>query len=203
MGVTQGAGLSLKWFKENFCRKEIDEAKEKNINIYDYLSEKAAGSKPGSNGVIYMPYLMGERTPHIDPNVKGGFVGVSLINNHGDFVRSILEGVSFSLKNCLDIIENMKVEITDVRVSGGGAESEQILADVFNHPLRTIKASEGPALGVAILAGVGVGIYNSVEDACEKIIKGQDLVNPNCDNTALYDKIYKVYNSLYPRLKDI
>lgn len=206
MGVTQGAGLSLKWFKENFCKKEIEEAKEKNIGIYDYLSEEAATSKPGANGVIYMPYLMGERTPHIDPNVKGGFVGVSLINNHADFVRSVLEGVSFSLKNCLDIIEDMKVDITDVRVSGGGAESEvwrQILADIFNYPLRTIKASEGPALGVAILAGVGVGIYESVEEACEKIIKGKDLVNPNCDNIALYDKIYEVYNSLYPRLKDI
>ena len=80
---------------------------------------------------------------------------------------------------------------------------ETNLADVFNYSLRTIKASEGPALGVAILAGVGVGIYNSVEEACEKIIKGQDIVNPNCDNIALYDKIYKVYNSLYPRLKDI
>ena len=206
MGVTQGAGLSLKWFKENFCKKEIEEAKEKNIGIYDYLSEEAATSKPGANGVIYMPYLMGERTPHIDPNVKGGFVGISLINNHADFVRSVLEGVSFSLKNCLDIIEDMKVDITDVRVSGGGAESEvwrQILADIFNYPLRTIKASEGPALGVAILAGVGVGIYESVEEACEKIIKGKDLVNPNCDNIALYDKIYEVYNSLYPRLKDI
>ena len=186
--------------------KNLKEAKEKNIGIYDYLSEEAATSKPGANGVIYMPYLMGERTPHIDPNVKGGFVGVSLINNHADFVRSVLEGVSFSLKNCLDIIEDMKVDITDVRVSGGGAESEvwrQILADIFNYPLRTIKASEGPALGVAILAGVGVGIYESVEEACEKIIKGKDLVNPNCDNIALYDKIYEVYNSLYPRLKDI
>lgn len=206
MGVTQGAGLSLKWFKDNFCRKEIDEAKEKSMNIYDYLSKEAATSKPGANGVIYMPYLMGERTPHIDPNVKGGVVGVSLINNHADFVRSILEGVSFSLKNCLDIIEDMKVKITDIRVSGGGAESEvwrQILADIFNYRLSTIKASEGPALGVAILAGVGVGIYESVEEACQKIIKGQDVVQPNFDNVTLYDKIYEVYNSLYPRLKDI
>ena len=206
MGVTQGAGLSLKWFKDNFCRKEIDEAKEKSMNIYDYLSKEAATSKPGANGVIYMPYLMGERTPHIDPNVKGGFLGVSLINNHSDFVRSILEGVSFSLKNCLDIIEDMKVKITDIRVSGGGAESEvwrQILADIFNYRLSTIKASEGPALGVAILAGVGVGIYESVEEACQKIIKGQDVVQPNFDNVTLYDKIYEVYNSLYPRLKDI
>lgn len=206
MGVTQGAGLSLKWFKENFCRKEIDEAKEKGISIYDYLTKEAAKSNPGSNGVIYMPYLMGERTPHIDPNVKGGFLGVSLINNHADFVRSILEGVSFSLKNCLDIIEDMNVEVSDIRVSGGGAESEVwrgILADIFKFPLRTIKASEGPALGVAILAGVGTGVYNSVEEACQKIIKSNDLVHPNCDNLDIYDRMYKVYNSLYPRIKDI
>ncbi len=206
MGVTQGAGLSLKWFKENFCRKEIEESKEQGINIYDYLTEEAAKSKPGSNGVIYLPYLMGERTPHIDPNVKGGFLGVSLINNHGDFIRSILEGVSFSLKNCLDIIEGMNVEISDIRVSGGGAESSlwiQILSDVFSYSLQTVKASEGPALGVAILAGVGVGIYDSVEEACSKIIKVNDKVEPNSGIIEIYNNIYKVYNSLYPKIKGI
>lgn len=206
MGVTQGAGLSLKWFKENFCRKEIEECKEKGINTYDYLTEEAAMSKPGANGVIYLPYLMGERTPHIDPNVKGGFLGVSLINNHGDFIRSILEGVSFSLKNCLDIIEEMNVEVNDVRVSGGGAESplwRQILSDIFNYSLKTVKASEGPALGVAILAGVGVGIYDSVEDACRKIITENNRVEPNNDIVEVYNNLYKVYNSIYPRIKDI
>ena len=206
MGVTQGAGISLKWFKENFCRKEIEESKKKNINIYDYLTEEAAKSKPGSNGVIYLPYLMGERTPHIDPNIKGGFLGVSLINNHSDFVRSILEGVSFSLKNCLDIIEDMNVDISDIRVSGGGAESSvwiQILADVFNYPLKTVKASEGPALGVAILAGVGAGIYDSVEEACSKIVKGNEQFEPDGDVIDTYSDVYKVYNSLYPKIKDI
>ncbi len=206
MGVTQGAGLSLKWFKENFCRKEIEESKELKINIYDYLTDEASRSKPGSNGVIYLPYLMGERTPHIDPNVKGGFLGVSLINNHGDFIRSILEGVGFSLKNCLDIIEDMNVKIRDIRVSGGGAESvlwRQILADIFNKPLKTVKASEGPALGVAILAGVGVGIYPSVEEACDKIIKCNNNIECNIDNFEIYNKIYKVYNELYPKIKDI
>lgn len=206
MGVTQGAGLSLKWFKENFCRKEIEESKELGVNIYDYLTEEASKSKPGSNGVIYLPYLMGERTPHINPNVKGGFLGVSLINNHGDFIRSILEGVGYSLKNCLDIIEDMNVKISDIRVSGGGAESvlwRQILADIFNKPLKTVRASEGPALGVAILAGVGVGIYPSVEEACDKIIKYNNSVEPNDDNLEIYNKIYKTYNELYPKIKDI
>lgn len=206
MGVTQGAGLSLNWFKRTFCAKEIEESKKLNVNIYDLLSERASRSKPGSNGIVYLPYLMGERTPHIDPNVKGGFFGVSLINNHDDFVRSILEGVSFSLKNCMDIIEDMNVKIEDVRVSGGGAESSvwrQILADTFQYPLTTVKASEGPALGVAILAGVGAGIYESVEEACNKIIKGNTKVEPNTDLKEIYSKVYKVYNSLYPRIKDI
>ena len=206
MGVTQGAGLSFKWFKETFCQKEIEESKAKQMDIYDVLTEKAAKSKPGSNGVVYLPYLMGERTPHLDPNVKGGFFGVSLINNHNDFIRSILEGVSFSLKNCLDIIEDMNVKIEDIRVSGGGAESEvwrKILCDIFQYKLTTVKASEGPALGVAILAGVGAGVYESVEAACDKIVKGQDTVNPDKNVREIYEKVYSVYNSLYSRVKDI
>ncbi|AGX44264.1 xylulokinase [Clostridium saccharobutylicum] len=206
MGVTQGAGLSLNWFKRTFCAKEVEESDKTKVNIYDILTKKASKSKPGSNGIIYLPYLMGERTPHIDPNVKGAFLGVSLINNHDDFVRSILEGVSFSLKNCLDIIENMNVNISEIRVSGGGAESDvwrQILADIFQHSLTTVKASEGGALGVAILAGVGAGIYESVEDACNRIVKGKEKVNPNTDLKDLYSKIYETYNSAYPRIKDI
>ncbi|KHD38712.1 xylulose kinase [Clostridium acetobutylicum] len=206
MGVTQGAGLSLNWFKRTFCAKEILESKEAGINIYDLLTEKASQSKPGSNGIIYLPYLMGERTPHIDPNVKGAFLGISLINNHNDFVRSILEGVGFSLKNCLDIIENMKVNIEEIRVSGGGAESSiwrQILSDIFNYELTTVKASEGPALGVAILAGVGAGIYNSVEEACDKIVKGNEKIMPNANLIEVYSKVYEVYNSAYPKIKDI
>ncbi|OOM07524.1 xylulokinase [Clostridium saccharobutylicum] len=206
MGVTQGAGLSLNWFKRTFCAKEVEESDKTKVNIYDILTKKASKSKPGSNGIIYLPYLMGERTPHIDPNVKGAFLGVSLINNHDDFVRSILEGVSFSLKNCLDIIEGMNVNISEIRVSGGGAESDvwrQILADIFQHSLTTVKASEGGALGVAILAGVGAGIYESVEDACNRIVKGKEKVNPNTDLKDLYSKIYETYNSAYPRIKDI
>lgn len=206
MGVTQGAGLSFKWFKETFCNKEVEDCKTNGNNIYDVLTDKASKSEPGSNGVVYLPYLMGERTPHLDPNVKGGFLGVSLINNHNDFIRSILEGVSFSLKNCLDIIEDMNVNIEDIRVSGGGAESEvwrKILCDIFQYKLTTVKASEGPALGVAILAGVGTGVYESVEEACDKIIKGKDTVIPNVSLKERYEQVYSVYNSLYDKIKDI
>lgn len=204
MGVTQGAGLSLNWFKRTFCAKEVEESEKLGIDIYDLLTEKAAKSKPGSNGILYLPYLMGERTPHIDPNIKGAFLGVSLINNHDDFVRSILEGVSFSLKNCLDLIEGMDVKISEIRVSGGGAESSvwrQILADVFQYQLTTIKASEGGALGVAILAGVGVGIYDSVEEACKKIVKGNLKVQQNLDLKDVYLKAYEKYNSAYTKIK--
>ncbi|MBD7911749.1 xylulokinase [Clostridium cibarium] len=205
MGVTQGAGLSLNWFKKTFCHKDIEESEKLGKNIYDILTEKAKDSKPGANGIIYLPYLMGERTPHIDPNVKGAFLGVSLINNHNDFIRSVLEGVGFSLKNCLDIIEDMDVKVDHIRISGGGAESEvwrQILADIFQYPLTTIKASEGPALGVAILAGVGAGIYESVEEACCKIVKGGEKVSPNEEVKEEYSKVYNLYNSAYPRVKD-
>ena len=206
MGVTQGAGLSFKWYKENFCKKEIEDCKKNQINIYDLLTENASRSNPGSNGVIYLPYLMGERTPHIDPNVKGGFVGVSLINNHDDFTRSILEGVNFSLKNCLDIIQDMNVDINDIRISGGGAESKiwsQILADIFQYDLTTVKAAEGPALGVAILAGVGAGVYSSVEEACERIVVGNSKVYHNEKLKDTYEEVYKKYNSLYSKIKDI
>ena len=206
MGVTQGAGLSLNWFKRTFCAKEVEQSEKSGNDIYDILTEKASKSNPGSNGILYLPYLMGERTPHIDPNVKSAFLGVSLINNHDDFVRSILEGVSFSLKNCLDLIENMNVNVNEIRVSGGGAESSvwrQILADIFQYPLTTVKASEGGALGVAILAGVGVGIYDSVEDACSKIIEGNLKVSPNVNLKDIYTKIYDIYNSAYPKIKDI
>ena len=148
---------------------------------------------------------MGERTPHLDSNVKGGFFGVSLANNHNDFTRSILEGVCFSLKNCLDIIEEMNVKIEDIRISGGGAESKiwrQILCDIFQYNLTTVKASEGGALGVAILAGVGVGIYDSVEAACKKISTGGNKVYPDASVKDIYESVYKAYNSLYPKIKD-
>lgn len=206
MGVTQGAGLSLNWFKKTFCGKEIEESKNGGKNVYDILTEEASVSQPGSNGLIYLPYLMGERTPHLDPNVKGAFLGITLNNNHNDFIRSILEGVSFSLKNCLDIIRDMNVKIDDIRISGGGAEStvwRQILADIFQYKLTTIKASEGPALGVAILAGVGAGIYPSVEEACDRIIKGSsNVINPNGDLKETYKRVYNVYNSAYPKIKE-
>lgn len=205
MGVTQGAGLSLNWFKRTFCEKQMEQSEATGRNVYDILTEKASKSKPGANGVVYLPYLMGERTPHLDPNVKGAFLGVSLINNHDDFVRAILEGVSFSLKNCLDIIEDMNIKIKDIRISGGGAESEiwsQILADIFNYELTTIKASERPALGVAILAAVGAGIYESVEEACEKIIKGGRNVQPNEELKEIYKQVYKIYNTSYRRIED-
>lgn len=206
MGVTQSAGLSLKWFKENFCNLDIKKAQIDEVNVYDLLTKKAEKSPAGANGVIFLPYLMGERTPHLDSKIKGGFIGVSLINSEGDFIRSVLEGVGFSLKNCLDIIEDMEVHVNEIRISGGGAESglwTQIISDIFQKGLSKISASDGPALGVAILAGVGVGIYPSVEEACDRILKGKYYVKPNENLKVIYEERYNIYNSLYPKIKDI
>lgn len=204
MGVTQGAGLSLKWFKKNFCYELVHEAMKTNKNVYDLLSNRASRSKPGSNGIIYLPYLMGERSPHMNPKAKGMFFGITNANTKDDFIRSVLEGVSFSLKNCLDIILELNIKPEEIRVCGGGAESDtwkQILSDVFQYPLNTLRTSEGPALGAAILAGVGAGIYKSIESACDLILNYEGKVIPNSLNYPVYSKAYDKYNFIYPEIK--
>ncbi|WP_123053298.1 xylulokinase [Clostridium sp. JN-1] len=205
MGVTQSAGLSLKWFKENFCSDVVDKATKTSKNVYDLLSDMASHSKPGANGIIYLPYLMGERSPHLNPKAKGMFFGFTHANTKDDFIRSILEGVSFSLKNCLDIMLNMNINLEEIRVCGGGAESivwKQILSDIFEYPLFTLRTTEGPALGAAILASVGAGIYESIEDACNLILHCQNKITPNPLNYSAYSKAYAKYNHMYPAVKE-
>ena len=205
MGVTQGAGLSLKWFRDNFCNEEIEASKKTNSDPYILMDKEAANVPPGSNSLIYLPYLMGERTPHLDPNARGVFFGLSAIHTKSDMIRAIMEGVVFSLKNCMDIISDTNIEFCEVRASGGGGRSElwrQMQADVFNCQVNTTNASEGPALGVAILAAVGTGEYKDVSEACQAIIKVKSSVQPNPNYLQAYEKAYDIYNGLYPALKD-
>lgn len=205
MGVTQGAGLSLRWFRDNFCNCEMETAKYSGMDVYDIMSREAALSKPGSGGIIYLPYLMGERTPHLDPFAKGVFFGITGRSNKNDMLRSVMEGVSYSLKDCMDIIEEMGVEIKEVRASGGGGKSplwRQIQGDMFNREVTTINSSEGPALGVAILAMVGAKIYSSVGEACDKIIKRNESQLPIEENTLIYNKYGNIYKKLYLSLKE-
>jgi len=204
MGVTQGAGLSLKWFRDNFCIEEIRTAELMKVDPYMLMDKEAEKVAAGCSGLIYLPYLMGERTPHLDPNAKGVFFGLSAKHEKPDMIRAVMEGVVYSLKDCLEIIKEMGVNVSEVRASGGGGKSplwRQMQADIFGTEITTINSSEGPALGVAILAGVGAGIYSSVMEACDKVISVKTKQQADMALNSKYNKYYEIYKHLYTSLK--
>lgn len=205
MGVTQAAGLSLKWYRDNFCSAEIETANGMGVDPYYLMDKQAKRSPIGCNKLIYLPYLMGERTPHADPDCRGVFFGLSAIHSKYDMLRAVMEGVTFSQRDSFEILRGMGVTVTEMMACGGGGSSplwRQMLADVYNCPVKTVKSKEGPALGVAILAGVGVGLYSSVQEACANMIHTNDPQYPIAENVPEYEKFYRVYTSLYPALKD-
>lgn len=205
MGVTQGAGLSLQWFRNQFCQEEVATANLLDADVYQLTDKGAALSPVGANGLIYLPYLMGERTPHLDPDCRGVFFGLSAKHTKRDMIRAIMEGVAFSLRDCLSIIQEMGIPVQEVRASGGGGKSplwRQIQADVFGTPLYTVNSSEGPALGVALLAGVGAGVYKSVPEACEATVKVVTHQAYQQENHERYQGYYKLYTALYDSLKN-
>ncbi|HEX9060141.1 MAG TPA: FGGY-family carbohydrate kinase, partial [Clostridia bacterium] len=204
MGVTQGAGLSLKWFRDNFCIEEKRTADLMKVDPYMLMDKEAEKVDAGCNGLIYLPYLMGERTPHLDPNAKGVFFGLSAKHEKQDMVRAVMEGVVYSLKDCLEIIKEMGVGISEVRASGGGGKSplwRQMQADVFGTEITTINSSEGPALGVALLAGVGAGVYSNITEACDAVIAVKTRQAADTNVTSRYEKFYAIYTHLYNSLK--
>lgn len=205
MGVTQAAGLSLKWFRDNFCESEMNTAKGMGVDTYYLTDKEAAQSSIGANKLIYLPYLMGERTPHLNPDCRGMFFGLSAIHTKRDMIRAVMEGVSYSLRDCWEILKEMGVDIDDMTACGGGGSSplwRSMLADIYNCPIKTCTSKEGPALGVAILAGVGAGIYPSVEEACAKMIRYNPAQNPEPENVPEYQKYYEIYTKLYNDVKD-
>ena len=205
MGVTQGAGLSLQWFRNNFCQDYMEKAKEEGCDAYDYINRDVESVSLGADRLIYLPYLMGERTPHLDPDCRGVFFGLSAIHTRKHMLRAVMEGVSYSMKDCNDILKEMGVEVDDMMACGGGGRSavwRQMLADMYGCTVKTVAAKEGPALGVAILAGVGAGIYDSVEAACEKMIHTDKSCDPIPEHTAKYEEYHKIYKNLYTCLKD-
>lgn len=205
MGVTQGAGLSLKWFRDNFCQDYIVKAEKEGKDSYDYINEDVAETPPGCNKLLYLPYLMGERTPHLDPDCRGVFFGLSAIHTRKDMLRAVMEGVSYSLKDCNDILKEMGIRVEEMMACGGGGRSpvwRQMLADMYGCRVKTVTAKEGPALGVAILAGVGAGIYESVEAACDKVLRIDKECAPIAENSKAYEKYHAIYKKLYPALKE-
>jgi xylulokinase len=196
MGVTQGAGLSLQWFRNQF----VPGAE------YDALTSEAAGAPAGSQGLFWLPYMMGERTPHLDSTARGGWMGVTAKHTRADLIRSLLEGVSYSQKDCLDIIEQLGATVESVRASGGGARSpfwRQLLADIFSKRVVTLASQEGSAYGAAILAMTGTGAYGSVPEACRAVIREVESVLPRPHESQLYRRGHEVYRTLYPTLRPI
>ena len=196
MGVTQGAGLSLQWFRNQLAPGAA----------YDALTAEAAGSPAGSQGLFWLPYLMGERTPHLDALARGGWIGLTNKHKRADLIRAVIEGVSYSQRDCLDIIEGLGVTVNSVRASGGGAQSpfwRQLLASILNKRVVTLETQEGSAYGAALLALAGSGEYASTQEVCRAAIRETDSVSPNAADAALYERGHKVYQSLYPALKPV
>lgn len=204
MGVTQSAGLSLKWFRDNLCWSEMETALNMGVDPY-FLTDKAAMEVPiGANRLIYLPYLNGERTPHLDPNCRGAFIGLSTMHKKRDLIRAVMEGVSYSLRDCVEVMREMNINVTDMMACGGGGSSplwRQMLADLYACPVKTTQNKEGPALGVALLAAVGAGIYSSVPEACKAVILPDKIQNPVEENIGQYERVYKIYKNLYSSLK--
>lgn len=194
MGVTQAAGLSLKWFRENFA-SDIS---------YCEMDELAASVPPGADGLIYLPYLMGERTPHLDPNARGVFLGISAMHEKKHFVRAVMEGVAYSLRDCVEVLKEMNISIDTMLAVGGGAKSalwRKIMAGTYDMPVQLMSSGEGAALGAAILGGTAAKVYTSVETACERLCKPSQI--QQAENADLYDGFYSVYKSVYPSVRDI
>jgi len=196
MGVTQGAGLSLQWLRNQLVPGAS----------YDDLTAEAASSPRGAQGLFWLPYLMGERTPHLDATARGGWIGLTASHTRADLIRAVLEGVSYSQCDCLEIVESLGVQVRSVRASGGGARSpfwRDLLAAIFGRRVVTLETQEGSAYGAALLALAGTGEYASVPEVCRAAIRETGAVDPVEADAAFYRRAHRVYQALYPALKPI
>jgi len=194
MGVMLSAGGSLRWYRDTFAPG----------TDYDKLLKPAAGIPPGSDGLLFLPYLTGERTPHPDPLARGAFVGLTVRHKLPHLTRAVLEGVAFGLRDSFELIKNVGLEnISQVRMTGGGAHSplwRQILADVFGAEIVTVNTEEGAAFGAALLAATGSSVFDTIEEACDTTIRIMGITYPG-ENQVTYDTLYPQYRGLYPALK--
>jgi len=196
MGVMLSAGMSYEWLQKKLFNNSLD---------YSKLDQLAEEIEPGSEGLIFLPYLYGERTPHNDANARGVYFGISGKHDQRHFVRAVLEGVTFALKDSLELIKDKGVKIKEIRAIGGGAKSkvwQQILADILGEEINLLNVEEGPAFGAALIAGVGVGVYSSFAEAVNEIIKVKKTIVPRIQNNKKYNQYYQLYKKLYYSLKE-
>jgi xylulokinase len=194
MGVTLAAGGALRWWRDLIGETD-----------YDNLTERAATAPPGSEGLVFLPYLTGERSPHLDPRARGVFFGLTSRHDLSDMTRAVMEGVAFSLRDSLEVMEELGASPREIRATGGGTRNRfwrQLLADVLGRPIVRTVVDEGPAYGAALLAGVAAGTFASVEEACASIEISPDVCEPDQQRKRLYDEYYAAYRSLYPATAD-
>jgi xylulokinase len=206
LGLVLTAGGSYKWLRDNIFADKKAEMAAAGQDVYNYMSGLAEKAAVGSEGLIFLPYLNGDKTPHSDENARGVFFGLSYRHGAGDICRAVMEGVTYSLRDTLEIIRKFGQEVAEVRANGGGAKSPlwlQIQADIFNARIVTMNIEDGTAAGASIMAAVGAGYFSSVEEACETMLKVTGVTEPISANVAVYNEYYETYRSLYPALRDL
>jgi len=199
-GAILSAGFALEWFIRSLGLEEL--LSEKEVDSYSKLIQEASEVPAGSAGLIFLPYLLGERSPHMDPTARGAFIGLKAAHSRGHFVRAVMEGVAFALRDCYEVFKELKIPVGEIIIRGGGGKIElwrQIIADVFNCKVKTVAVEEA-AFGAALLAGIGVRIYKDFEDAVKKTVK-TSLSNEPEPKREVYDDLYEIYKNLYPELR--
>ena len=205
MGVVLAAGGSFQWFRDQLGKAEIDAAKPRGIDPYEILADEAALAGPGAEGLFFLPYLTGERTPHFDADAKAAWIGLTVRHGRPHLIRAVLEGATYAMRDSLELIREMGASIGEIRLSGGGARNalwKQIQADVYGQEVCTINASQGPAFGVALLAMVGAGVFSGVPEACDATIKVVERVSTDEATKRFYDRGYTIYRDLYTNLRE-
>ncbi len=205
-GTMQTGGGSYGWFKNTMCGEERTEAEREGIDVYDLLNRRAESVNPGSDGLIFLPYLMGERTPLWDPDARGAFVGITIRHEKPQFIRAVLEGVAYNMRSIVEVFRELGADFKEIRIIGGGAKSalwRSIMADVLNVRIAKLNLiEEATSFGAAIAGGVGAGIYNSMEDAA-KIIRVEDTVEPDPKNVKIYESYFKTFSEMYEKMKGL
>ena len=204
MGVVLSAGGSFQWFRNELGKAEVAAAQERGVDPYYMLTDEAAIVGPGAEGLFFLPYLTGERTPHFDPDAKGGWIGLTVRHGRAHMVRSVLEGATYAMRDSLELIREMGVKIEQIRVSGGGARNalwKQIQADIYGNDVQTLNSTEGPAFGVALLAQVGTGGFATVPEACDATIRVDERTTVDPPIKEFYDRGYAIYRQLYRDLR--
>lgn len=204
MGGPQSAGLSLEWFKEKFCQDIIHQADAEGNSFYNVLTKMVEQVPIGSEKLIYLPFLMGERTPHIDPLYRGAFLGLNVVHTQAHMLRAIMEGIAYCLADCNNILKSQGVNVVSMRACGGGSRSmvwRKIMAALYQCNICTLQQEEGPAYGAAILAGAGTGVFSSIQEACDRFIKEKDTLAYNPEEAETYQKFHAVYDSMCESLR--